>query len=120
MSAWRSTPPTRAATSTAGRSTCTWGGPGARPLEDLVVLDQRIGQQRPAHLVQTRGILDLQLDQPADAHVVHALKAEGGQCALDRLALGVEDARLGADQDLGLQGRVRSVHAPKGSPAISS
>src|ERR687897_2428361 len=71
---------------------------------NLELLDQGIGEQPLAHLADPRGIVDVELDQPADVHVAHALEAERRQRALDGLALRVEDAGLGPDQDPHPQG----------------
>ena len=68
-------------------------------LDHLVVLDQRVRQQALAHLRHLRRVVHVQLDQPPDMHVLHALEAERRQRALDGLPLRVEDALLGADQD---------------------
>src|SRR3954471_17913410 len=54
---------------------------------DLVVLDERIGEQLVAHPLELRGILDVELDDPADVNVARAAEAERRQRALDRLAL---------------------------------
>src|SRR4051794_24651383 len=99
--------PTRAAASTASRSSHEPGKrttPNRMPptiavLPDLVVLDQRVGEQRLAHLGQAVGVVHLELDQPPDPHVADALEPQGGQGALHRLALGIEDPGLGADED---------------------
>jgi hypothetical protein len=74
----------------------------------LEVLDQRIGEQLLAELGEALGVLGLELDHAADPDVLDALEAERRQRPLDRLALGVEDALLGPDQDPRLQNR-RSV-----------
>ena len=52
-----------------------------------------------AELGELRRVLGLELDHAADAHVLDALEAERRQRPLDRLALGVEDPLLRADQD---------------------
>jgi len=54
--------------------------------------------------------------------VAHPLEAQRGQRALDRLALGIEDAGLGPDEDLRpqLAAPTRSSQAENGSPASSS
>jgi hypothetical protein len=75
---------------------------------DLEVLDQRVREQLLAELGEALGALGLELDHAADPHVLDALEAERRQRPLDRLALRVEDALLGPDQDPGLQNR-RSV-----------
>src|SRR4051812_14586729 len=54
------------------------------PVQDLVVLDERIRQQTPAHRVQGRRVVDVELDQTPDVHVGDAAESEGGQGALDR------------------------------------
>ena len=66
---------------------------------DLVVLDQRVGEQLLAELRQPLRVLGLELDHAADPDVLDPLEAERRQRPLDRLALGVEDALLGPDQD---------------------
>ena len=43
--------------------------PSTAPALDLVVLDQRVGQQLLAHRVQLRRVLDVELHQPADVDV---------------------------------------------------
>jgi hypothetical protein len=95
--------------------------PGLRPVENLhlVVLDQRVGQQALAHLRHLRGILHVELDQPADVDVRDAVEAERGERALDGLPLGVEDALLRADQDPCPQAD-RSSQASNGSPVMRS
>jgi hypothetical protein len=70
---------------------------------DLVVLDEGVREQLLAELAEALRILGLQLDHPADPHVLDALEAERRQRPLDRLALWVEDPLLGTDQDPGLQ-----------------
>ena len=69
---------------------------------DLEVLDQRVGEQLLAELGEPLGVLGLELDHAPDPHVLDALEAERRQRPLDRLALRVEDALLGPDQDPGL------------------
>ena len=87
--------------------------------EDLVVLDQRVGQQRRTSRRAGR-VLDVELDEPADVDVAHALEAERRQRALDRDALRVEDPGLGPDEDPRPHGAVRASHASNGSPARRS
>ena len=87
---------------------------------DLVVLDQRVGQQLLAHLRQARRVLHVELHQPPDVDVAHALEAERRQRPLDGLALRVEDPGLGADQDPRPHGATRSSQAENGSPASCS
>src|SRR6478735_434748 len=65
---------------------------------NLVVLDQGVGEQLLAELAEPLRALRLQLDHAADVDVLDALEAERRQRLLDGLALGVEDALLGADQ----------------------
>ena len=89
--------------------------------EDLVVLDERVRQQLLAHRRQLRGVLHVELDQPADVHVAHALEAERRQRALDGLALRVEDPGLGPDQHPRPHAApTRSSKAANGSPASFS
>ena len=60
-------------------------------------------------------------DQAPDVDVGHPGEAEGGQRALYRLALRIEDPGLGADEHAHAgQGAVRSTQAEKGSPASVS
>ena len=113
--------PTRRAAASASRSSHepgNWTTPNFTL--DLVVLDQRVRQQPLAHLADPRGVFDVELHQPPDVHVAHALEAQRGQGALDGLALRVEDPGLGPDQDPHPQGAVRSSHAENGSPASRS
>src|SRR5712671_1661626 len=94
---------------------------GRRLLHDLVVLDQRVGEQPLAHLGQLRGILDIELDQPADVDVRHAGETERRERALHGLTLRIEDARLRPDEhSRPHQALVRSSHSPNGSPVIRS
>ena len=88
---------------------------GIRPLY-LVVLDQRVREQLLAHRRQLRRILHVELDEPPDVDVAHAVEAERGQRALDRLALRVQDPRLRPDQDPRPHAAVRSSQAENGSP----
>ena len=88
--------------------------------DDLVVLDQRVRQQLLAHRRQLPGILDVELDEPPDVHVAHAVEPERRQRPLDRLALRVQDPRLRPDQDPRPHARVRSSQAANGSPASFS
>ena len=74
----------------------------------LVVLDQRVGQELLAELVEAVGALGLQLDHPPDPNVLDALEPERGQGPLDSLALGIQDALFGPDQNPGPQ-KLRSV-----------
>ncbi len=88
---------------------------------DLVVLDQRVGEQRLAHRGDLPGVLDLELDQPPDVDLADAGEAERRERALHGLALRVEDPGLGADEDGDAhQGAVRASQASKDSPVISS
>jgi hypothetical protein len=77
---------------------------------DLVALDQRVREQLGAHpldlgpgLLWIAG-LDLEIDEPPDPRVVDG-EPEVPQRRLDRLALWVEDAGLGPDEDCRLQRR---------------
>src|SRR3954447_8497940 len=65
---------------------------------DLVVLDERIGQELLAQRLELPLLGDVQLDEAPDVYVLDALEAERRERPLDRDALRVEDARLGADQ----------------------
>ena len=76
--------------------------PITRSSSDLEVLDQRVRQQLLAESVELRRIIGLELDQPSDAHVVHALETERGKRPLHGLALRVQDALLRPDQHLRL------------------
>ena len=55
---------------------------------DLVVLDERVGEQLLAHRLELGRVLDVELDQPPDVHVRHAREAERRQRALDGLPWG--------------------------------
>ena len=66
--------------------------------------------------VELRRVLDVQLDEAAYMHAGHALEAERGQRALDRLALRIQDPRLRPDQDPRPHAEVRSSQAENGSP----
>src|SRR6185312_2266877 len=94
----------------------------ASGLDDLVILDQRVREQLLAHRRKLREVGDVQLDQPPDVDVPHALEAERRQRPLDRLSLRIEDAGLRAHEHAHppAHGAVRSSHAPNGSPVISS
>jgi hypothetical protein len=92
---------------------------GIRPL-NLEVLDQGIGEQALAHLRHTRGIVDVELDEPADVHVRDALEAERGKGSFDGLALRIQDPGLGPDQDPHPHAAVRSSQAENGSSASRS
>jgi hypothetical protein len=70
---------------------------------DLVVLDQGVGEQLLAELVEPLRALGLELDHPPDVDLPDPLESERRQRPLDRLALGVEDPLLGPDQDASLQ-----------------
>ena len=93
--------------------------PPSSSLDHLVVLDQGIGQQALAHLRHLRGVLHVQLDQPAHVHVGDSLEAECGQGAFHGLPLRVEDARLRPDQHTRPHAE-RSSHASNGSPVMRS
>src|SRR3954454_12026718 len=84
---------------------------------DLVVLHQRVRQELLAELAEAVGVVGLELDESPDPHLAHALEAERGQGSLDGLALRIEDALLGADQDARLH-RTR-VPASSTYPAAS-
>jgi len=73
-----------------------------RQIEDLVLLDQRVGEQALAHLRQRGGVGDLELDQPPDPHIADAGKTERRERALGCGPLRVEDAGLGANEDAGV------------------
>src|ERR1700736_1809654 len=72
---------------------------------DRVVLDDRVGRELPAHLLDPGagghrvGLGELELDQLALAHFADIDKAESFQCVADRLALRIEHPRLQADMD---------------------
>src|SRR5207244_2952637 len=87
---------------------------------DLVVLDKGVGEQPLAHLLEARGVVDLELDEPPDAHVAHISEAECRKRPLDGLALRVEDAGLGPDEDPRPHGAVRASQWSNDSPAIFS
>ena len=50
----------------------------------LVVLDQRVGEQPVAHLVELRRVLHVELDHPAHMDVRHAGEPEPRERVLDR------------------------------------
>ena len=88
---------------------------------DLIVLDERVGEQLLAHGLELRGVLDIELHEASDVDVAHAGEAECRQRALDGHALRIEDPRLGADQNTCSHATaVRSSHAWKGSPVMRS
>ena len=89
---------------------------------DLVVLDERVGEQALAHRSSWRGVLDVELDQPADVDVRDLGEPERGQRPLDGRSLRVEDAGLRTDQYAGSHevAPVRSSQAWNGSPTIRS
>ena len=64
----------------------------------------------------------VQFHEPADVDVADAAEAERRQRALDRLALGIEDPGLRADEHSRLHRRapLRSSHASNGSPVMRS
>jgi hypothetical protein len=93
---------------------------GRRLGDDLVVLDQRVGQQLLAHRGQPARILDLEIDQAADPDVGDALEAQRGERPLHRLALGIENSLLGAHQDSRPHAATRSRQAWNGSPVMRS
>src|SRR5262249_27326909 len=75
---------------------------------DLIVLDQRIGEELVGRLLE-RGLrrfaiasLDLDVEDLALAHARNAGDAERFERAFDRLALGIEDAGFEGDGDAGL------------------
>src|SRR5262249_56034694 len=77
---------------------------------DLIILDQGIGQELVGRLLE-RGLrrlavapLDLDVEHLALAHARHAGDAERLERALDRLALGIEDAGFEGDGDARLHG----------------
>src|SRR3954468_14288820 len=88
---------------------------GRRADLDLEVLDQRVGEQLLAHGLELIGVFDVELDQAPDVDVGHSVESQRGQGALDGLALGIEDAGLGADEDPSPHGFVRSSQASNGS-----
>ena len=88
-------------------------------LDHLVVLDQRVRQEALAHLRHLARVVDIQLDQPPDVHVLNAVEPERRQRPLDGLSLRVEDALLRANQNTRPQAE-RSSHASNGSPVMRS
>jgi hypothetical protein len=67
------------------------------------------------------GVVDVELDEPADVHVGHALEAERRQRLLDDLALRVEDALLGPHEHADARHQpVLCSQASNGSPVSSS
>ena len=89
-------------------------------LDDLVVLDQRVGQQPLAHLGQPRGSSTSSSTSRPTCTLLTPAEAERRQRALDRLALRVEDPGLRPDQHARPHGAVRSSQAANGSPASIS
>src|SRR5580700_338790 len=81
---------------------------------DRVILDHRIGQQLPAHILHSGarrgrvGLGQFELDQLALANLADSVEAEPLQGIADRLALGVEHPRLQADMDARLHPAPRS------------
>src|ERR1700761_282902 len=74
---------------------------------DAVILDHRVGEQLAAHLVDlgvAGAIGQVQLDDLADAHVLHAAEAEPGQRMMHGLALRIEHAGLEGDDNAGFHG----------------
>ena len=61
-------------------------------------------------------VQDVELDEPPDVHVAHAVEAQRRERPLHGLALRIQDSGLGPDQDPHPQGAVRSIHAENGSP----
>src|SRR6185503_8285202 len=79
----------------------TWQSGVFEPL-DPEILDDRVGEQFPAHFLDigiARAVGQVQFDELAGANVVHARKAQALQRVMDRLALRVEDAGLESDED---------------------
>ena len=64
--------------------------------------------------------LDVELDEAPDVHVRDAREAERRQGPLDRDALRIEDARLGANEHARPHGAVRAIHSSNRSPVIRS
>src|SRR5688572_9923840 len=95
--------------------------PGLRPVDGnhLIVLDQGVRQEPLAHLRHLRRVVHVQLDQPPHVHVLHSLEAKRRKRTLHGLALRVQYALLGADQDARPHAE-RSSHASNGSPVIRS
>ena len=104
---------------TANFTSCASGG-RVQQL-DLVVLDQRVGEELLAHRAELLGVGHVELDQAPDVDVGGAGEPERRQGALDGRTLRVEDAGLRA-----APGRVPSSaellrsHASKGSPVMRS
>ena len=68
--------------------------------DDLVVLDQRVGQQLLAHRVELRLVLDVELDQPPDVDVRHAARSpSAGSARSTAMPCGSRMPCLRADQD---------------------
>src|SRR5690606_24080448 len=72
---------------------------GLLELDDLVVLDERIGEQLLAELVEPRRILGLELHQAPHPHVAHPAEPKRRERPFDRLALRIEDAFLRTNQN---------------------
>src|SRR5262245_22933144 len=79
-----------------------------------VVLDHRVGEELPAHLVEPVPrpprvrLVEREVEDLADAHVAHLGEAQSLQCAPDGRSLRVEHARTGPDRDSHLPARARS------------
>src|SRR5690242_5311345 len=77
---------------------------------DRVILDHRVGQQLPAHLVDPGArrrrvrLGELQFDQLALADLADPAKAQPLQGVADRLALRIEYSGFQADMDTGFHG----------------
>src|SRR5436853_6538927 len=89
--------PTLPAASSASRSshepgnwrTPNFTGRSTAAVEELhlVVLDERVRQELPAHRLELRRGLDVELHEAPDVHVGSAGQARGGKRALERHAL---------------------------------
>src|SRR5258708_4689453 len=77
----------------------------------MIILDHRIGEELVAHRLQRgfglRGVSlgELDVENLALAHAGHAGETEGGERALDCLALRIEHARFERDGDPRLHAR---------------
>ena len=90
---------------------------------DLVVLDERVGEQLLAHRLELGGVLDVELDQPADVHVGDAARspARAARARRRRPAdRGCPPSGGSARAPSRRAASARSSHAWKGSPVISS
>ncbi|HYZ70927.1 MAG TPA: phosphoribosylformylglycinamidine synthase subunit PurS, partial [Thermoleophilaceae bacterium] len=100
-----------------------------RLVELEVADDERVAEMCEQLLANPLGVGRLELDEATDVHRLDALETERGERTLHGLALRVEDALLGTDEDADLQptrggqppaAPVRSSHASNGSPVMRS